>query len=263
MSTLPTLFVSHGSPMLALDTGEIGHAWRTLAASLPRPRAILAVSAHWNTPAPVLSTAAQPATIHDFYGFPAPLYQLQYPAPGAPALAREIVDLLAGAGIEATTDPDYGLDHGAWTPLRELYPQADIPVLQLSVQPRRDPAWHYRVGQALSALPADGVLVLASGSLTHNLRDAMSGLPAQPYVEAFADWMYRTLTAGEVDSTLDYRHQAPGATRAHPTDEHLLPLFVALGAAGAGARATRFYHGEDSALSMDSYRFDPVLSTTA
>lgn len=256
---LPTLFLSHGSPMLAVDPGVPGAEWRRLADTLPRPTALLVVSAHWTTPEPALSLAATPDTVHDFGGFPPALYALEYPAPGAPELAREAAALLQEAGVTAALAPARGLDHGAWVPLRHMYPEADIPVTQLSVQPRHDAAWHVALGRALAPLRERGVLVLASGSLTHNLYDfdfAEYAIDrALPYVREFQAWMAAALADAD-GARLQRWQDAPGAARAHPTPEHLLPLFVAWGAAGAAPRAERTlacYSG--GALAMDCYVF--------
>ncbi len=260
MSALPSLFVSHGSPMLALDPGDTGVVWRAMAASLERPSAMLVISAHWMTGIPVLSTARSPATIHDFYGFPEPLYQLYYEPPGEPCLAEQIAARLSTANVRVGIDPSRGLDHGAWIPLRSMYPAADIPAFQLSIQPRNDPAYHYRLGQALAGLGEEGVLVLASGGMTHNLRDLVLDSPdgkgTHAYVHEFSNWMHDKMVAHDIDALLDYRRQAPHAQRAHPTDEHLLPLFVALGVAGETASAARFYTNVTlGCLSMDAYCF--------
>ncbi len=261
MSTrLPSLYISHGSPMTALQPGLTGARLAQLAAVLPRPKAIVVASAHWLAPRPLVGTAAALPTIHDFRGFPAPLYELDYPASGAPALASRVIDLLDRADMAPAEDPARGLDHGAWVPLRLLYPAADIPVVPISIQPRQGPAHHYALGQALAPLADDGVLVIGSGSITHNLHDLAAGYSDErhaPYVKPFIDWIEQRLLEGDIDALLDYRRQAPFAERAHPTDEHLLPLFVALGAAGAGARAERIDAGIDMGLlAMDIYRFD-------
>lgn len=256
----PSVFVSHGSPMLAVEPGVYGEAWRGIAGSLPRPDAILAVSAHWTTREPALSLATQPATVHDFGGFPPELYALQYPAPGAPALAHEVAALLATAGIGVQLAPDRGLDHGAWVPLQQMFPAADIPVTQLSVQPGRDAAWHMALGRALQPLRARNVLVLASGSLTHNLRDfdfaEYSVDRAWPYVKEFQAWLAQALARGDGAALADWQRQAPAALRAHPTPEHLLPLFVAWGAAGEAPAVARPLHNySGGALAMDCYVF--------
>ncbi len=259
-TSLPSLYISHGSPMTALQPGAVGPRLAELAAALPRPRAIVMASAHWLGRTPTVSAAERPQTIHDFGGFPEALYQLQYPAPGAPELAQDVAARLAAAGLSPLIDPQRGLDHGAWVPLRFLYPQADIPVLQLSIQPALGPAHQWAMGRALAPLRADGVLLVGSGSITHNLHDwhhyAQGG--EAPYVRPFIQWVEQKLHADDVPALLDYRRQAPFAEQAHPTDEHLLPLHFAMGAAGTdrlGAR--RIDAGIDMGfLAMDIYRFD-------
>mgnify|MGYP006291896095 CR=1 FL=1 len=255
MSALPALFVSHGSPMHALDPGAVGEVWRDVAARLPRPKAILMASAHWEADVPMLTGAAKPETIHDFYGFPQPLYRIQYRAPGDPDLAAKAKQLLKNAGIAAGIDGCRGLDHGAWSPLVHMYPEADIPVVQLSVQTPLGPRHHLELGRALAPLASEGVLVFGSGHMTHNLRDRRDAPPA-PYVLEFQDWVDQRLANREDDRLADYRAQAPGAVRAHPSDEHFLPLFVALGAAKPGSKPERLYSAiETSALAMDAYLF--------
>ncbi|MEO8778891.1 MAG: class III extradiol ring-cleavage dioxygenase [Rhodanobacter sp.] len=260
MSRLPSLYISHGSPMTALHPGPTGERLAELAAVLPRPRAIAVASAHWLSHQPQVGAATTPETIHDFGGFPAALYQLHYPAPGAPALARHVLQLLDQAGLAPMQDPDRGLDHGVWVPLRLLYPAADIPVVPVSIQPELGPAHHYALGQALAPLRDEGVLVIGSGSITHNLHDLRAGYSDErqaPYVKPFIEWIEQKLAAGDIDALLDYRRQAPFAERAHPADEHLLPLFVALGAAGVNVHAQRIDAGIDMGLlAMDIYRFD-------
>jgi 4,5-DOPA dioxygenase extradiol len=260
MTRLPSLYVSHGSPMTALQPGATGARLAELAATLPRPRAIVVASAHYLARSPRVGGAAQPETVHDFGGFPPALYQLRYPAPGDPALADEIAQRLEDAGLPASVDASRGLDHGVWVPLRLMYPAADIPVVPLSIEPHGGPAHQLAVGRALAPLREDGVLVIGSGSITHNLHDLAAGYGAEreaPYVQPFIRWIEQRLTEGDTAALLDYRRQAPFAERAHPTDEHLLPLFVALGAAGEGARALRLDAGIDlGILAMDIYRFD-------
>jgi 4,5-DOPA dioxygenase extradiol len=245
--------------MHAMEAGIAGTAWQALGKTLPRPRAVLIASAHWETAVPMLTGNPQPATIHDFGGFPAELYKLHYPAPGAPEVATGTVALLKDAGITAGIDGCRGLDHGAWVPLLWMYPDKEIPVVQLSVQPELGTAHHLRLGRALAPLADDGVLIVGSGHTTHNLRDWMTNPRRQEplrYAQAFADWLHARLQARDDDALLAYREQAPEATRAHPTEEHFLPLFVAWGAAGPNARAERIVNGfEAGALSLDSYRF--------
>ncbi len=254
---LPSVFVSHGAPTLALEPGDTGDFLRQLGTALPRPKAILCVSAHWTTGDPAVSTAAQPETIHDFGGFPEALYRIAYSAPGAPELAARVNTLLDAAGISNGSDPGRGLDHGAWVPLRLMYPAADIPTTQLSVQPHRDATWHYRLGAALAPLREEGVLILASGGAVHNLRELAWGGGATPdWAQAFDDWLAGALAEGRMAELLDWKHAAPAARRAQPTDEHFLPLFVAWGAGGAKARGERLHRGFTfGSLSMAAFRF--------
>ena len=259
MSRLPTVFVSHGAPTHATAPGVAGRAWASLGRTLPRPRAILVASAHWETALPLFTGSPKPQTIHDFGGFPAELYALQYPAPGAPELATRAVALLKDAGITAGVDGCRGLDHGAWVPLLHMYPAHDVPVVQVSVQTEMGPAHHVALGRALAPLAADGVLIVGSGHATHNLRDWATHRGRReplPYVQAFAQWVGERLTDGDTAALIDYRERAPEAVRAHPTEEHFLPLHVAWGAAPEGARAERIVHGvEAGALAMDAWVF--------
>ena len=253
---LPTLFLSHGSPMHALEPGAVRGVWENLGRTLPRPQAILIASAHWETEIPALTGAARPETIHDFYGFPKPLYEIQYPAKGSPELASRSVGLLKQAGLNAREDPIRGLDHGAWSPLLHMYPKADIPVVQLSLQTELGTRHHLALGRALAPLAAEGVLILGSGHMTHNLRERRDGAPAA-YVREFQDWVKQKIDAHDFDALADYRKLTTQGVRAHSTDEHFLPLFVALGAAGANYSANRIYAGiETGSLAMDAYLFN-------
>ncbi|TSE33278.1 4,5-DOPA dioxygenase extradiol [Tepidimonas taiwanensis] len=268
VSPLPALFVSHGSPMMALASGAAGAALqaygRTLAAREDL-RAVVVMSPHWMDDVAAVGSHPQPPTWHDFGGFPPALYRLQYPAPGDPALAHAIVARLRAAGVAAAEDPQRPRDHGVWSPLRFLLPQARWPVVQVALPLHADPAAVYAIGAALADLRDSGVLLIGSGSLTHNLGAFFGGRPAiddpaAPYVEAFAAWVWDALQAQNLAALLDYRRRAPHAERAHPTDEHLLPLFFALGAArwprtDAAAvtpitREVQYRH-----LAMDSYAF--------
>lgn len=250
---LPALFVSHGAPTLAVEETRETLAWAQLARELPRPRSILAVSAHWDTEQPAVSAATNPETIHDFSGFPSALYEQKYPAPGAPALAAVASGLLVRAGLQCAIVPDRGLDHGAWVPLKWMYPEADIPVTQLSVQSRRGPRHHYGLGQALAPLRDDGILVMGSGGIVHNLREIQwQAREPVAWAKAFNDWMAERVKGGALEELLDYRALAPFADRSHPTDEHLEPFFVALGAGGFPARRLELGFVLGS-LGMDSY----------
>lgn len=260
---LPTLFVPHGSPLWLLRPGEAGAALAALAARLPRPRAIVVVSAHWDTDEPSVGYALRPETIHDFWGFPKALYAIRYPAAGSDAVADEVRACLRAAGFAAHADPAQGLDHGAWIPLNMMFPVADIPVVPLSIQAARDPAHHLAVGRALAALPARGILLVGSGNITHNLRDLQiirqGGKLPLDYLRDFPAWLAARLAARDLPALLDYRRLAPNAVRAHPTEDHLLPLYVALGAAGADFAATRLHAGiiDEFVLAMDGYVFAP------
>jgi 4,5-DOPA dioxygenase extradiol len=231
---MPVLFLSHGAPSLPLNGGETGAAWRGLGERLPKPAAVLMISAHWETPVPTVSRAVRPETIHDFSGFPADLFKLRYAAPGAPQIAEAAAAALQQAGIPTRVDYMRGFDHGAWVPLSFMYPQADVPVAQLSIQPNRDPAWHVALGRALRPLREQGVLIVGSGGITHNLPAVFrhpEEEPAPAWVTEFLDWIAARIQEGDLQALLDYRKRAPHAARNHPDEEHLLPLFVALGAA--------------------------------
>jgi 4,5-DOPA dioxygenase extradiol len=261
MTRLPSLYISHGSPMTALNPGQVGDRLAEIARALPRPRAIVVASAHWLGRQALVGGAQVPDTIHDFGGFPQALFDIQYPAPGDAALAQRVAALIDAAGLPVAIDPQRGLDHGVWVPLRMLYPDADIPVVPLSIQPLLGPAHQLALGRALAPLRDDGVLIVGSGSITHNLHDWHGGYGEgrnAPYVLPFIEWVERRLGENDVPALLDYRRQAPFAEQAHPTDEHLLPLYVAMGAAGGEALgAQRIDAGIDAGfLAMDIYRFD-------
>jgi 4,5-DOPA dioxygenase extradiol len=229
--TAPALFISHGAPTFALEPGELGARLAEIGPALDTVRAVLVVSPHWQTRGLVVSAAPQPETLHDFGGFPEPLYALRYPAPGAPKVAQEVVEVLCAADWPVTIDAHRGLDHGAWVPLLHLRPQADLPVLQLSMPVSLDAAAALALGQALRPLRDRGIALVGSGSMTHNLGEFRGpGLPERPYVRAFTQWMHERVIARDLQALADYRSLAPSAARAHPSDEHLLPLQVAVGA---------------------------------
>lgn len=231
---LPTIYVTHGSPTLILDDCPARDFLRGLGARLPRPKAVLCVSAHWEQPRAAVSAAPKPPTIHDFAGFPRALYEMRYAAPGAPTLAGRVAGLLHKAGISCVVDPLRGLDHGAWVPLKLMYPEGDVPAFQLSIQTPLGAVHHVALGKALAPLRDEGVLILGSGSATHNLRDfrGASGLadPPRPYVKPFDDWLVKTVEAGDENALLAWE-RAPEARRNHPTDDHWLPIYVPFGAA--------------------------------
>jgi 4,5-DOPA dioxygenase extradiol len=205
----------------------------------------------------MLTGSPKPETIHDFYNFPEPLYRLRYPAPGSPQLAQQAQALLKNAGFSTAIDGGRGLDHGAWSPLLYAYPEHDVPVVQISVQPALGPRHHVQVGKALRGLSEEGVLIIGSGHMTHNLRDWSRGAgKPEPYAQEFQAWVFDKLNRHDVESLVEYRTSSPHGARAHPTDEHFLPLFFALGAAGEG-KPERVYDAIDSGvLAMDAYVFN-------
>lgn len=252
----PSLYISHGSPMLALEPGASGPALARLAAEIPKPKAIVIVSAHWESNELLVSGNPQPETWHDFGGFPKALFEVQYPAPGDPRLAAEVTELLKIAGFHARIDNNRPFDHGVWVPLSLMYPQADIPIVQVSLPTRAGPALQTRVGHALASLREHGVLLIGSGSITHNLRelDWHAGPESvEPWALAFRDWMIEKLEANDEAALHDYRAQAPHAVRNHPSDEHLLPLYFARAAGGPFSIAHQGF--TMGALGMDIYRF--------
>lgn len=259
--TQPALFVPHGAPTFALRPGAAGAALVEEAAALPLPRAIVMVSAHWDTAVPTVGFAEKLETIHDFWGFPEELYALRYPATGCPEASREVVAAIEAAGLPVATDAKRGLDHGAWVPLRLMFPDADVPVIPVSVQSRGGPQQAHALGRALAPLAARGFLIVGSGSITHNLRDYQAawqnGGQTPAYVREFADWLATRTAAGDLPSLLDYRRQAPHGVQAHPSEEHLLPFHMALGAGGEKARPRRFHAGiDDYVIAMDAYAFE-------
>jgi 4,5-DOPA dioxygenase extradiol len=254
---LPALFLGHGSPMNALRENDWTGAWRSLGAALPRPRAILAVSAHWYVPFTAVTAMAAPRTIHDFGGFPPELYAMRYPATGDRPLAQRVADLLASTSVAA--DQSWGLDHGTWSVLCHLYPHADVPVVQLSIDARQPPQWHYQLGRALRPLREEGVLILGSGDVVHNLRTYAWGERVQePY-----DWALRfearvrsQLEAGEHRHLIEYAALGEDARLSVPTPEHYLPLLYVAGAAHAGEPVSFPVEGMDGgSVSMLAVQF--------
>jgi 4,5-DOPA dioxygenase extradiol len=265
MRTFAPLFISHGSPMTALEPREAGAFWQQLGRQLGRPQAVLIASAHSLTREPVLLAAPRHQAVYDFGGFDPRLSTLRYDAPGAPPLAQRVRDLLHAAELPVQVVAEGGLDHGIWVPLRQLLPGADVPVLPLAWPPQWTPAQLFALGQALAPLVHEHVLVIGSGSITHNLRRVFAaGLhthdqAASPESTAFRDWFAQRGAAADWPALLNYRSRAPHAQLMHPSDEHLLPFFIAAGAAGATAVAERIHashtHGE---LGMDVYAFRPA-----
>jgi 4,5-DOPA dioxygenase extradiol len=255
MPRAPVFFISHGAPTFALEPGKLGARLNALGKGLSGVEAVLVVSPHWQTEGVRVMADKAPATLHDFGGFPQPLYELQYPARGHPQFAVEATRLLADAGFEASLDDGRGLDHGAWVPLLHLLPAADIPVFQVSMPHTLDATGALHLGRALAPLRQRGVLILGSGSMTHNLYEFR--LPATneaAYVREFTAWVRQAVLADAADTLADYRRLAPHAARAHPTEEHFLPLLIAVGA-NAGESAARTIADEITygVLSMESY----------
>jgi len=256
----PAIFVSHGAPLLAIQPGAAREFLSGLGGALGKPKAILVVSAHWEGRDAAVSAAAQPETIYDFYGFPEELYRIKYPAPGAPELAVRAQKILGQKGIVAGAHPTRGLDHGAWVPLMLMYPDADVPVTQLTVQTALGPGHHFKLGEALRGLRDEGVLILGSGGATHNLREFgrhPDGAAPPQWVTGFQEWLAKTIESGKADELIRYRDLAPDAARNHPTEEHFLPLFVPAGAGSPGVAGKRIHRSHTfGILAMDAYRFD-------
>ncbi|RZL89258.1 MAG: dioxygenase [Variovorax sp.] len=261
MDRLPTLFISHGAPTYALEPGMAGPQLTAAARQLPRPEAVLVISPHWITPQPRVATTPRPQTIHDFGGFDPKLYDLHYPAAGHPELAQRTLRLLRDAGWAAQADAQRGLDHGAWVPLRYLFPDADVPVFQVSMPTTLDADAALAFGAALAPLADEGVLIVGSGSLTHNLYEFRQGqADAAAYAQEFEAWMREAVQAGDRGRLARALSSAPHARRAHPTEEHFLPLLVAFGAARSPLPATVLPGGiRHGVLSMESYVFGAAL----
>ncbi len=261
MTLQPALFVSHGAPTLAITPSPAGTYLAALGAALAPPAAIIVISAHHVARGVDITVDAAPQTIHDFSGFPEALHQITYPAPGAPGLAAELSKMLGAAGFEARLQSGRGFDHGAWVPLRLMFPQAGIPVLQVSVDMAQTPHWHFRLGQALAPLLARNILIIGSGSITHNLGEFFHGgydvdAPRPDWVDAFAGWIAQNLEAGKIDRVLDAVEAGPFGKRNHPSMDHILPLFVALGAGGPRALARQLHTSTSyGVLVMDAYGF--------
>ena len=255
MSPAPTLFISHGAPTFAIEPGRLGPRLKALGEQLSDVAAVLVVSPHWQTRDVRVMTTAAPETVHDFGGFPSVLYDLQYPVDGHPQYAAEAGRLLADAGFAGGTDDQRGLDHGAWVPMRHLLPGADVPVFQVSMPYGLDAASALSFGQALAPLRHSGVMIVGSGSMTHNLYEfRQSGSQAADYAIEFTHWIRQAVISNDLERLVNYRRLAPHAQRAHPTEEHFLPLLVALGARAESEAAQVLDAGvANGVLSMESY----------
>ena len=256
---MPVLFVSHGPPTILLMDTPVGAFLRQLGRQTPPPKAILCISAHWEAIKPAFSSGARTDIIHDFGG-PPQLFDQSYPAPGYPELAHEAAGLLAAAGISAEENPKRGLDHGAWVPLKLMFPEAVIPIIQLSIQTDKDTSHHFALGEALRPLRQNGVLIIGSGGAVHNLYDIhghkIDDAPVD-YAAAFDRWLSEKITAGQTDQLIDYQKCAPAPEQSHPFPaEHFLPLFVSLGASLPEEKATIIHQGfMYGTLSMAAYRW--------
>jgi 4,5-DOPA dioxygenase extradiol len=262
MNTAPALFISHGAPTFALEPGLLGPKLADLGQGLGDVKALLAVSPHWQTTSVAVMTTASPRTLHDFGGFPSALYQIQYPACGHPSLAAEVGAWLADAGCKVHLDDRRGLDHGAWVPLRYLAPEGRIPVFQVSLPNDLDAAGALRLGNLLAPWREQGVAIVGSGSLTHNLyefrQDATS---SGSYAQQFTRWVREAIVNRNTAVLVDYRREAPHAQRAHPTEEHFLPLLVALGASNDDDAVDVIEGGMTyRVLSMESYAWGARLA---
>ena len=263
MTEYAPLFVSHGAPLLVIEESPARNHLSSLGKNLGTPKAILVVSAHHESRGASVSvtSSAKPETIYDFSGFPEELYQITYGAPGDPKLASQIIACLTEAGLSAVADASRGFDHGAWVPLHLMYPDADIPVVQVSINMQKSPQWHYGLGLALAPLRREGVLIIGSGSATHNLREFFKGdyqldSESPEWVTSFADWLADRLGAGDVSAVLDAVASAPDGYKNHPTMDHILPLFVAMGAGGEYAKGVRLHKSTNyGVLAMDVYSF--------
>ncbi|HVY57377.1 MAG TPA: class III extradiol ring-cleavage dioxygenase [Xanthobacteraceae bacterium] len=258
---LPTVFISHGAPDLVLHNSPAREFLAGFGVQLGKPRAIVIASAHFASHRPAVVGDAQPGMIYDFGGFDPKLNTLVYPAPGDPVVAVKVAGLLQATGLAPTMVEKRGYDHGAWVPLMLMYPLADVPVVQLSVQPQLGAAHHFALGRALASLADENILVVGSGSATHNLSEFFRGgyaedAPAPDWVVRFDDWVHEKAEAGAAEDLIDYRSRAPFARENHPTEEHFVPLHVALGAAGEGARGERVHTShQHGVLMMDAYTF--------
>jgi len=257
----PTLFLSHGSPTLAIEPSPARDFLAGYGRKLGKPRAIVIASAHFGSARPAVDGDARPGMIYDFRGFPDALYHIIYPAPGDPVTAVKVAGLLQAAGFAPTVVKDRGYDHGTWVPLSLLYPEADVPVVQLSVQPQLGAAHHLDVGRALATLKGEDILVIGSGSASHNLLEFFRGgyaadAPTPGWVSSFDDWVRAKAEAGAVDDLVHYRERAPHARENHPSEEHFVPFHVALGAAGDGAKGELIHSShQNGVLTMDAYAF--------
>nr|AJD87535.1 DODA2 [Mirabilis jalapa] len=256
-----TFYISHGTPLMTIDKSVPARSflqnWKDNVYS-KKPKSILVISAHWETHLPAVNAVADNThLIYDFYGFPAPMYQLKYPAPGSPDLARRVQELVTGSGLECVIDKKRGLDHGSWVPLMFMYPEADIPVCQLSVQSHLDGEHHFKLGRALAPLKEEGVLIIGSGSSVHPSNDTpQASTGVAPWAAEFDTWLKDALTSGRYEDVDNYKTKAPHWKLAHPWPKHFYPLHVAMGASGENSRAELIHNSwEHGTLGYACYKF--------
>jgi len=263
MISLPSLFLAHGAPDLPLNDHPAKRFLAGLAGQLPQPKSILIISAHWQAAVPTLTTAVRPEIIYDFSGFPQHLYSLQYPAVTDVGLIERTKTLLAGAGLQVSEDARRGYDHGTWVPLLLVYPNANIPVVQLSLQQGGSARQHFEIGQTLSPLRKEGVLIIGSGAAVHNLSTlAPEGTPAPNWAKDFDQWLDNNIQARNLEHLLEFPNSPEEARQAHPTSEHLMPIFVAMGAGWSGGLASRLQHSYSyGSLSMACFSFGSNAET--
>jgi 4,5-DOPA dioxygenase extradiol len=258
-SKTPIIFLSHGAPTLMIEDVPARDFIKGLGPRLRPARAVLCISAHWETERPSITAVEMPTTIHDFFGFPEQLYRLDYPAHGSPELAMEVRKVLSDAGIASDLDRSRGLDHGAWVPLSLMFPEADVPVIQLSIQHHLDPAKHYELGRALAPLMKEGILILGSGGAVHPLgyfTPRFDGSPPERWAIDFERWLTEKVEKKDHQALMAYRQQAPYPERAHPRPDHYMPLLVAAGAAGTDLPVKKIHGSWDwGDLGMGAYEF--------
>lgn len=252
---MPVVFAGHGSPLNAILDNRFSREWRAMGAELPKPEKILAISAHWNTHGSLINSDEYPEQIYDMYGFPDELYQLRYDAPGSPELAARVREL---AAADVSVNNDWGIDHGVWSILHQMYPEADVPIVQLSVNADAEPEELFQIGKSLKPLRDEGVMIFASGDIVHNLGMVNWELDGcYDWAEAFDNKVTGLVTSGGWDQIVDYHNLSPDWRRAIPTPEHFVPLIYALGAADKEDKVTiRNQGGELGSITMTSFVFE-------
>lgn len=268
MTYYPPLFLSHGAPNMALHDTPVRSFMSQLGSQFQKPKAIVICSAHFETKGTVVVTDPNPEMIYDFRGFESELYNFKYSADGEPNLAHKVLGLLEASNIDAVAKPERGFDHGVWVPLALAWPEADIPIVQISIDPDETPEYHYKLGRALSSLAHENIALIGSGNITHNLHavftrgtNADTDQKMKVYADEFLSWFNSQIDSGNSDMFLNYRENAPFSEENHPTDEHLLPIFFTLGVAGENYRAEKLHQSFTfDFLAMDAWGFHPQTS---